>query len=138
MLKSVIHEFLPSEPLTKDSTHSKSSVVKETLTEPSSTSEQVDSVMEGIGKSLNLNTFPKSASSSHKRTNSILITHFSSNHKSSVKESNFQGPTARKRMGNNLVLDGKKLSALLSSRPELSEFLFMEIENMKLCVGNFE
>jgi hypothetical protein len=113
-------------------------VNKDTVTEPSSTSEQVDSVMEGIGKSLNLNTLPKSASTSHKRTNSILITHFSSNHKSSVKESNFEGTTTRKRMGNNLIFDGKNLSTLLSTRPELSEFLFMEIENMKLSVGNFE
>jgi hypothetical protein len=97
----------------------------------------VDSVMEGIQKSLNLNTVPKSQ---HKqRTNSVFITHFSTNLK--VRPSDRHGPSTnqgRKRMGNNLILEGKKLSELLQLKPELSEFLYMEIENMKISTNAFD
>jgi hypothetical protein len=97
---------------------------------------RVDTVFEGIQKSMNLNSVPKA---SHKRTNSVLITHFSTNFRARsdkvpTANANAEG---RKRMGNNLVLDGKNLGELLREKPELSEFLVMEIQNMKIS-SDFE
>jgi hypothetical protein len=95
---------------------------------------KVDTVFEGIQKSMNLNSVPKA---SHKRTNSVLITHFSTNFRARSDKVPAANSEGRKRMGNNLVLDGKNLGELLREKPELSEFLVMEIQNMKIS-SDFE
>lgn len=130
MLKSVVSEAADS---------------KEVSTKPTSTAAgegsgdgKMDAVLEGVQKSLNLNTVPKTAPA-HRRTNSILINHFSTNLKArAVERQHSAAPQINRRMGSNVILEGKILSQLLTLKPELAEYLYMEIENMKISTHTFE
>ena len=99
---------------------------------------QMESVLEGVQKSLNLGSIPKSPAS-HRRTNSILITHFSTNIKASniTRSTKEIRSTSNRRMGENPILEGRLLKELLEMKPELAEYLFMEIENLKLVSEGF-
>lgn len=93
-------------------------------------------VLESLQKNLVLESKP-TAARHPRRTNSIYIKSFSHTAKSraatsdhtqglysNLSSSNASGPVS--------LLDGHKLSILLQDRPELSEYLFMEIQSLKV------
>lgn len=128
MLKSVVSE----------AGESKETPVVKSVAE--SSEGKMDALLEGVQKSLNLNSVPKTASA-HRRTNSILITHFSTNLKARAVERQQNNPThsqVNRKMGSNVILEGRILSKLLSLKPELAEYLYMEVENMKISSMSFE
>ncbi len=91
----------------------------------------VENVLESLQKNLNLSTIPKA---SNKRTNSVLIKHFSSSFRVRNTDRISSQAEDGKKITGNVELDGGKLNDLLRFKPELSEFLYMEIENMKLSL----
>jgi len=128
MLKSVVSE----------AGESKETPVVKSVAE--SSEGKMDALLEGVQKSLNLNSVPKTAPA-HRRTNSILITHFSTNLKARAVERQQNNPThsqVNRKMGSNVILEGRILSKLLSLKPELAEYLYMEVENMKISSTPFE
>lgn len=92
-----------------------------------------DELIDRLDRSLNLSPTPQS-----RRTNSIYVTPFMSTVKAKaatntdVTETMFATQDVMGAIQGIVDLDGDKLVTLTRERPELAEYLALEIQNMKL------
>lgn len=92
-----------------------------------------DELIDRLDRSLNLSPTPQS-----RRTNSIYVTPFMSTVKAKaatnmdVTETMFATQDVMGAIQGIVELDGDKLVTLTRERPELAEYLALEIQNMKL------
>lgn len=98
-----------------------------------------NTVLESLQRSVTLT--PAATASQGRRTNSVYIQHFGNvlAHRSALHVSNPE-PTSTSnawRRKGTVQMEGYHLAELFRLRPELSEFIFMEIQNAKLSTPNF-
>ena len=130
MIKSVVSEATSLESPKKTHTQVSESAFDKT---------EDSLVLDSLQKSVVLT--PAATASQGKRTNSVYVQHFGTvlAHRSAQHIHLPDAPTASNawRRKGMVQLEGRHLEELFRARPELSEFIFMEIENAKLNSSNF-
>jgi hypothetical protein len=101
-----------------------------------------NNVIDSIDKSVSVSSTPPVVPINHRRTNSIYVTPFVNVIKgkaaTNVQRDKERLPRATQMMNIRVIkgiveLPGDKLAILTSVRPELAEFVALEIQNMKLA-----